>query len=390
MNEGKGVMKLRHPVAVAGIALAVALLAVPVPAVATTTEAELSWSVQPAGQSAPDGREAFDYAVAPGTAITDRMAVTNFSAAPATFRVYAADATTDYDTGAFTLIGSDQPSAGVGAWTSIGSGPSTCPPEPAEQLTACLAELGTEITLGPGERAVIPFTLTVPHDATPGDHAGGIVAVHRTQTTGAEGASVVREDRVGARIYLRVDGPTTTAMSLTGLVAGYDANLNPFGSGMGRVGFDIVNDGNVRLSAQPQIRVTGLFGIPIGTYSLPPVSNLLPGAAAHVDARLPSVPPLLLMFADIDVVPVNADGIAASNDTAPDPITDATVAWAVPWTWLGIIVVLGGGTALLIWWRRRSRRILADDLAAYAEQIRAEERAATQSEQRAPQKEPIG
>lgn len=362
-------------VAALAIALLGGSLALTSPALAAEGD-ELQWSVQPAGESGPDGREAFDYAVAPGTQISDRLAVSNFSATEATFRVYAADATTDYDTGAFTLIGSDEPSAAVGSWTSVSGGASTCPSEPPDQLPACLAGLGTEIMLGPGERAIIPFTLTVPHDATPGDHAGGIVAVHSTQAPTEGGAAVVRENRVGARIYLRVDGATSAEMSMTGLVAGYDANLNPFAGGTGRVDFDIVNDGNVRLSAQPLIHATGPFGIPLGTYTLPPVLNLLPGATAHVDARLPGVPPLVLMFADIEVTPLNADGVAASNDAVPAAIHGSTTAWAVPWTWLVVLVLLGGGTAAVVWWRRRSRSLLAEDLAAYTERIRAEERAA--------------
>lgn len=122
-------------------------------------EAIVTWSVSPSTPGGPDGRTRFDFQAAPSSVISDWVAVTNDSAVVATFSVYAADATTDFDTAAFTLIGSDEESIGAGAWIALDA---------------------SEITLDPGERANIPFTMTVPQDATPGDHAAGIVAVYTT------------------------------------------------------------------------------------------------------------------------------------------------------------------------------------------------------------------
>lgn len=363
--------------------LAAALLAVPAlaePALAgpvlATDAGEVTWSVQPSGPDGPDGRTALDYQVAPGTTISDHVAVTNFSAGPATFRVYAADATTDYDTGSFTLVGADQASTDTGAWTAVGSGPSLCADTNDDAEASCAAGLGVPVTLEPGAQAQVPFTITVPADATPGDHAAGIVAAFEQQTTDATGSAVQVAQRVGTRIYLRVDGPLTSSVRVSGTVAGYDGSLNPVAAGTGRVGFDVTNTGNVRLSASPQVSLTGPFGIDLGTVTLDPVANLMPGGTAHVDAMLADVPPLLLLSADVTVTPLPADGAAAQGDTPPSAVHATAQAWAVPWTALGIAVLVVGGVWLLVWWRRRSRSLLAAELAAYTEQVRAEARSA--------------
>ncbi|PZQ89828.1 MAG: hypothetical protein DI534_08620 [Leifsonia xyli] len=357
-------------------ALAASVLGVLIAAPSTyAADDDITWGVVPSTPNGPDGREAFDYAVAAGTVISDWVSVTNYSTQAATFRVYAADATTDFDTGAFTLIGSERSSDDLGAWTSINGAASTCPDETPEQQASCPRALGVELTLQPGQRADIPFTVTVPYDAAPGDHAAGIVASNFLETPGGDGANIRQETRQGTRIYLRVDGPIEPALTVSGLVSGFAASWIPFAPGTGRVDFTVANTGNVRLTAEPRVRLTGPFGIVLGTWELPAVANLLPGKTAHVGADLPGIPSLLLVTSEVTVVPTTGDGGTAGGDVPAPRYTGSTTAWAVPWTGLALIVVLGGGTALLVWWRRRSRVRLALDLAAYREHILAEDRA---------------
>ncbi|WP_167047049.1 DUF916 domain-containing protein [Salinibacterium sp. ZJ454] len=359
----------------AALALLGALVLPTLAPAAHAEDGDVTWGVQPGSSAGPDGREAFDYQVAPGTVVSDWVSVTNSSTTEISVRMLAEDATTDYDTGAFTLVGADIPSTTVGGWTSLNGAPATCPDTTPEQTAACLPTLGIQLSLAPGERANIPFTLTVPHDASPGDHAGGIAAIVTTQTGGGDGINTPIEVHAGTRIYLRVDGPLSPGMTATGLVSGYDPSWNPFVGGTGRLGFDLVNDGNIRITAEPTVTLTGPFGIGLGEFSLPEVANIMPGQSAHVAAELPGVPPLLMLFSDVSITPVLADGVAAANDTMPETVQVSTTAWAMPWVWLLIVVVVGGGPALVLWWRRRTRHALADDLAAYTERIRAEERA---------------
>ncbi len=359
-------------VVLAGALLGVLVL--PAPAMAADDEGAVTWGVQPSTPDGPDGRSAFDFQVAPGTTISDWVAVANYSSAPATFRVYAADATTDYDTGSFTLIGADQASTDMGSWTSVDSGVAACPDSNDADEATCAAGLGVPVTVDPGARANLPFTITVPADAAPGDHAAGIVAAFEQQVADASGSAVQVTQRVGTRIYLRVDGPLTAGLTVTGMVAEYGGSWNPLADGTGRVGFDVTNTGNVRLSANPQAHLSGPFGIDLGTVALDPIANLVPGGSAHVSAELPGVPPLLLLFAKVTVTPVPGDGDTAQAGLDLAAVTASAVAWAVPWTALGVVVLVVGSTWFLVWWRRRSRRLLAAELADYTEQVRAETR----------------
>lgn len=364
-----------HPTrAVTGLLAIAALLlasavALDTPA-ARAEEGDITWGIQPSTPSGPDGRTAFTYQVAPGTTITDWVGVVNDSAVPATFRVYAADATTDYDTAAFTLIGSDQASTDLGSWTTIDTGASVCADTNDDAEAACAASLGVSVTVDPGTTQNIPFTIVVPQDATPGDHAAGIVASYTTDGAG-EGTSVRQENRVGTRIYLRVDGPLTPGLGVTGTVAGYDGTWNPIGAGAGFAGFDLVNTGNTRLSAQPSIHFTGPFGIDFGTLTLEPVRNIMPGDTAHVTGLHEGVLPLLLLFADITVTPLAGDTLA-DTDPLPAAASSSAITWAIPWMLLVILAVIAGVIVLIVVMRRRSRQRLAEDLAAYADQIRAE------------------
>ncbi|MFC6357153.1 hypothetical protein [Luethyella okanaganae] len=364
--------------------------AVTIPASAQAEgEGQVSWSVQPSTPSGPDGRTEFDYRVAPGTTISDWVSVSNFSARPATFRVYGADAITDSDTAAFTLTGAERASTDLGAWTSIDSSSAVCSHTNDAAEAACTARLGVQIVLEPGNRIDIPFTVTVPHDATPGDHAAGIVASFQETATDSTGSAVQVNQRVGTRIYLRVDGTLTPKLGVSGTASGYDGSWNPFGPGTGRVGFALANTGNVRLSARPVVTLTGPFGIDLGTVTLDSVENLVPGGTAHVTASFPEVPPLLLLFASVTVTPTVAAGSTAAGDTPPAPVTASTVAWAVPWSLVGLLALVGGGIGAGLWWRRRSQRLLGEELATYTEQIRAETQTAAVEAAPVTESEPV-
>ncbi|GAA3819167.1 hypothetical protein CSO01_05140 [Cellulomonas soli] len=361
---------MRPPTARAVLAIAallgVATLLATAPAQADEAPADdsqVTWSVQPSTPAGPDGRTRFDFAVDPGTTISDWVSVANWSTHEVSFQVYAADATTDYDTGAFTLIGADQASTDLGAWTSVDSATSVC----AEGDTACLAGLGVTVTLAAGTSQDIPVTITVPHDATPGDHAAGIVASFRSEASDAQGSAVQVEQRVGTRIYLRVGGALAPAVGVSGVVAGYDGSANPVGTGTGTVGFDLTNTGNVRLDATPSVRLTGPFGLDLGTVTLDAVTDLVPGATTHVTAEVPGVPPLLLLTAEVTVTPVVAEA-----DGAATAATGSARAWAVPWALLGLVALVVAGITLTLAQRRRARRLLAEELATYTEQVRAE------------------
>jgi hypothetical protein len=153
--------------------------------------------------------------------------------------------------------------------------------------------------------------------------------------------------------------------------------LNPFGRGAAAVSFDVANTGNVRLSGVPVAQLTGPFGISLGTVELTPVANLLPGGTGHVTATVPRVLPLFWLSARVTVTPVPGDGDISEVELGLAATSAAAHTWAVPWSLLGLIALLGGGTWFVIWRRRRSRALLAAELAAYTDELRADFAAST-------------
>ncbi|MDR2253983.1 MAG: hypothetical protein LBD97_09060 [Bifidobacteriaceae bacterium] len=333
------------------------------------TGGEVTWGVAPSTPDGPDGRTAFDYQVAPGTTISDWIAVTNYSEVTAEFRVYAADAATDYDTAQFTLIGAEQASTDLGAWTAVDSGLAECADTNDEAEEACARELGVRVTLAPGEARNIPFVITVPADATPGDHSAGVVASFAETPADQEGTLVMVEQRVGARVYLRVAGPLSAAVGVSGVTASYDGSWNPLGRGSATVSFDVTNTGNVRLSGAPSVELTGPFGISLGSVVVEPVANLLPGGTGHVTATLPRVPALFLLSASVTVVPEPGNGEIGGEPLALAAVSGSATTWAIPWAALGALAAVGALATFVVWRRRRSQRLLAAELAAYTEEL---------------------
>ncbi len=66
----------------------------------------------------------------------------------------------------------------------------------------------------PGKTAQVPFKVSVPENATPGDYVGGILTT-LTQADQAEGINVDR--RLGIRIKLRVGGELKPNLAIENL-----------------------------------------------------------------------------------------------------------------------------------------------------------------------------
>ncbi|GIG90383.1 WxL protein peptidoglycan domain-containing protein [Plantactinospora endophytica] len=311
--------------------VAVALLAAPAGPAAAAPGDEFRWTVEPADATgaAPPGQ--FGYDLAPGQQRDDRVAVTNRSVRPLTVTVYATDASTSGD-GAFALPPASQPAREAGAWIGL-----------ERQVR----------TLRPGERAVLPFRVTVPRDATPGDHAAGIVASVAEQRTDAEGQRVNVERRVGARIYLRVNGPLAPMVDVESVQVGYANSAVPFARGPATVTYRLRNPGNVRVGGTAKLRTTGLFGVPLASGQDVTLPELLPGARVTLVRRIDGVPSAGMVTATVRVEATSSEG--------PLPVVTRTgTVWTFPWTMLYLLVVIGAVLALL-WWRRRRRRAAGVD-----------------------------
>ncbi|CCH28435.1 DUF916 domain-containing protein [Actinosynnema sp. NPDC047251] len=295
-------------------------LAVPQPAQAA---GPTTFGVRPATAQAPDTRNNFSYSATPGAVVKDHVAVSNVAEEPVTLRVYASDAFNTPD-GGFDLLAAGKDPVDVGRWSKVDK---------------------NEVVLPGRTTAIVPFTLTVPTNATPGDHTGGIVASLTTEATNAEGQKVAVEQRVGARVYLRVSGDLRPGLAVEDFTASYSGSL--FGLGTTAVGYTVRNTGNVRLGGRQQVRVETPWGSVTDGPALPDLPELLPGSTRRVETAVDGVLPAGWVTARVHVDPVAPQAV----EPAPAAVDASATTAAVPWPLVALLLLVA---AFLV--HRRLRR----------------------------------
>lgn len=298
---------------------------------AQTEESTLSWSVRPTPTESDPDRPNFGYDIEPGANVTDSIRVRNYSDEPLELDVYASDAITT-STGALDLLPAGEQPTDVGAWITLEE---------------------SELDVPAQDFVDIPFTLTVPADAEPGDHTGGIVTSHRTPGVDGQGQAVVLDRRLGSRVHVRVDGPLRPRLEISDVDVSYTGTLNPIGTGDLHVVYTVTNAGNVRLGAEQVVTSQGRFGFPGRTATPESMGELLPGNSLTFAVDVEDVWPTGRTTATIELTPVpTRDGDVFERDT-PVATASATTP-TIPWTLLAALVVLVA-TALLWRWSRRRR-----------------------------------
>ncbi len=307
---------------------------------------QVRWSVAPSNAKGPDGRTRYSYqGVRPGAVVTDYVSITNRSSTAVTFKVYAADGITTPD-GSIGLATADVKPTDLGAWTRVAH---------------------TSVQVPAGERVIERFTIGVPVNATPGDHAGGLIASIVGKS--ADG-SVAQETRFAVAAYLRVAGPLVATLGIESVSTSYHGTANPFGGGSANVAYTVRNTGNVRLSGTQTVSITGPFGTE-ATLHPTMLEELLPGDAVRVTARLAGVMPAGPLKAHVTVLPAQVPG-APDISTALKPAARTAGLWATPWPQITLFLILVATAVGLWWWLGWSRRRFNERVAAAVEQHRRE------------------
>ncbi|WP_406304700.1 DUF916 domain-containing protein [Streptomyces sp. NBC_00885] len=256
--------------------------------------ADAAWTVQPGG-----ARPYVYLEGGPGTVLEDTLSVTNPGTKPLTVRLRPADA---YNTGTGALaVRGARKSHGAGTWITLAS---------------------ERVRVPPRTRAQIPFSVTVPPGALPGDHPGAIMA-----------ASGGRE--AGLRIHLRVSGPTLAAFTVEQVkISG------------GAIHYTLVNRGNTVLTPRVTIRADGLFGEVLRRAPRTLPVELLPAQRVTLAEKWPGHPSL-------DAVTVHVDATAPGDARAKGSASVTFVPWAtVAGSAAGLLAAAGG----TVWFLRRRRR----------------------------------
>lgn len=297
---------------------------------APSSDADVTWGVRTATNAQGSARDNFAYVVGPGGTVDDAIVVTNHDDQPLDLDLYAADGFTT-QSGQLDVLTRGEESSEVGVWTAVGQ---------------------EHVQIAAGESAEIPFAITVPENATPGDYAGGIIT-SLAQPAQENGITVDR--RLGIRVQLRVDGALQPGLVVEGLTVGYASSLNPFAGGTATVDYTVRNTGNVRLSGQQSVALYGPFGLfRSDIEGVDDVPEILPGESWTVSATAENVFPLAWLATDATIDPAFPAGLESGPDLAMFVTSSGTV--AIPWSLLVFIVLVGAALVVLIVLRRRAGR----------------------------------
>ncbi|WP_030021659.1 hypothetical protein [Streptomyces monomycini] len=245
------------------------------------------WTAAPApgGEARPSAQDRpyFYLEGAPGAVLNDRLSLTNPGGSAVTLRLRGGP-------------------AGAGGW---------------------IATAGKEVRVPPRTRAAVPFTVTVPRDATPGDHPAALVA-----EGGGRTAAVA--------VHLRVTGPVLAALSVE------DVAVERRGSAA-VIRYALVNRGNTTLTPRLAVDADGLFGPALRRAARTLPVTLPPGRRVPLTEPWPDPPALDSVDVRLTATaPGGARGTAAASYTA------------VPWSAAALPPAgLLAGAAL---WRVRRRR----------------------------------
>ncbi|MFF3355125.1 hypothetical protein ACFYWN_21280 [Streptomyces sp. NPDC002917] len=275
-------------------------------AAADRTDSATDWTARPAmsglGTRTGDdgGRPYFYLEGVPGTVLQDRLAVTNRGRTPVTVRLRGADAYNAED-GEFAVRDS-KGSTGTGAWLRLAA---------------------DRVTVPARTRAEVPFSVTVPTSAPPGDHPGAIVA----ESAGRS---------VGVRVHLRVGGPTLAALTVE------DVTVS------GRtIHYTLVNRGNAALAPRLAVGADGVFGTLLRREARTLPVELLPGQRVRLTEPWRDAPAL-------DSVTVRLRVTAAGGAHSEATGSVVLVPWA-PVT-VGVLLFLTAAAAAAYAYRLRRRQ----------------------------------
>ncbi|WP_308797689.1 COG1470 family protein [Agromyces silvae] len=312
--------------------LAISIASVVLPATAThaaTTESSeetITWMVRPSDGTGEDGRSWVELELRAGEVAEEHLLIRNLSPAAVTFRLAAADGYFT-ETGRFNMLTAGEVSTGAGTWIGIQD----------------------SVEVASGADVVVPFSVTVPENAEPGDHPAGVAASIRS---GGD-AEVGVESRVGFRVMTRVAGELAPAVG-TKLGANFSGSINPFEPGHVTFTYDVENEGNTRLAVDSVLSLSGPFGWFARDVAVEQIDEIAPGETRTIRQQVSGVWPFVALFLDRRT---QAEVVGNSSAEVATTTTDASsVVWAIPWSQLGVLVIVAIILLLARWDRRRKAK----------------------------------
>ena len=270
---------------------------------------------------------AFRYDALPGQTINDSVVLTNQTSQLEDFKIWASDAYNTPAGGALALRPQGYAMTGVGTWID--------------------SHLGSGVYGLAGNTSVtINFSVTVPQNATPGMHVGGIETLDVTPVPQPKHgpAHFVINRGIGSVVFVNVGGPTQAAAAVSSISVKSSVPPIGFGHSSANVSFQLENTGNTLLSGTAVATVTDLFGRTVKTFQPVSVRAFVPGNRFTVIE--PTWNDLPFIGPETVHVTFNASGMK--------PATGESTFWIFPWLFVLLVLLLLG---LVIWrvivWRRK-------------------------------------
>ncbi len=284
-----------------------------------------AWSFVPLSQSANFlSRSAIHLLAGPGQTVSDTAVLTNYSTQTLDFDVYGSDAYNTRRLGVFTLNPPNVHPKDVGSWIDLPVNQYNLPPRTATEFH---------------------FEVKVPTNASPGDHAGGIVALNLAPNTNpASGTQVAVQRGEGIAVYVRVPGPLVPGVAAANVGATYSSSPLGFGSSWAQVHYQVVNTGNEVLNGKAQVIATDIFGSTVHTFRPVPITALIPGQReAIIEPKWNGLP----FFGPVHLKVILTTTVVKSSGQAQF--------WVVPWLLILIVILIL--IAAFVWWRRRRKKL---------------------------------
>jgi hypothetical protein len=188
----------------------------------------------------------------PGETVTRYVTLTNRVSDKRTFELFVEDITGGTDGSSIKLLGAER-------------GPYT--------LKDYISFPGNRLTLGLGERAQIPVTISIPADAEPGGKYGSVLITTVGDAGGGSDTATPAVQspiiaRLGTLFFVTVPGDVETSgetksLSLIGAPWWYEKGPIPFG-----IAYE--NTGSIHLNPYGELRIKNMFGEEVGYVQLDP------------------------------------------------------------------------------------------------------------------------
>lgn len=300
------------------------------------------FSAEPYSSNGAQQRPNFIYELQAGHHILDQFVIKNPSTSPESFLVYGEDATNLPRTGGYAFQQRSQMhNTTVGVWLTVGV---------------------SHITVAAGTEVVGTFQLSIPANASPGDHVGGIVVEQvkaPVQPPNAGGVNVVLRRVIP--MYVRVVGTSFPQLTIEKLTVFHQSPAVPFVSkAKVAVRFDLVNTGNEIVDPQSiMVSISGRLSGTIHRFIVhqtgaqqskanPLPLQMLPGATLTLTEEWSGIPPFDPLAAHVSATAIDPSTGQKFSTAASTPF------WYFPWiAVLTVLLLIVAEVALIVVKRRR-------------------------------------